>query len=339
MRRTLLLAWLALAGLSAIWVVLAVLGDRVWWALPVLFGPRWIWGAAIFGALPALFHAPRKATIPAALMVLIFVFGVMDVRLGLHRLATPAGTTIRVMELNADGDHGSAPRIVAAIREYAPEVAVIAECGPVLKHSLARMAGFHLHTAITSLCLLSRGAVLEWAERDPRNDVWQEGGSGATVRAMVSTPAGPVRIGLVHLETPRDALQMYVDKSEILKQGPATRANMAQREKESSRASSWIDQGDAVPTIIAGDFNLPIESAIYRRYWGRMHNAFSETGFGTGHTKHTRLFGARIDHILSVGDVVPVGSFLGRDVGSDHVPLIADLVVRPVSGPAVPGSR
>jgi endonuclease/exonuclease/phosphatase (EEP) superfamily protein YafD len=91
--------------------------------------------------------------------------------------------------------------------------------------------------------------------------------------------------------------------------------------------------------VIAGDFNLPVESAIYRQHWGRFRNAFSETGFGAGFTKHTRLFGVRIDHILSSKDVDPVRSFVGKDVGSDHVPLIADFVRPTVSGRVLPGSR
>jgi endonuclease/exonuclease/phosphatase (EEP) superfamily protein YafD len=82
-----------------------------------------------------------------------------------------------------------------------------------------------------------------------------------------------------------------------------------------------------LPTIVAGDFNLPVESAIYRTHWGDLRNAFSRAGIGTGYTKHTRYWGVRIDHVLASGDIGTHRSFVGRDVGSDHLPLIADLVL------------
>lgn len=338
-RHALLLAWLSVLGIVAVWGVIAGLGDRVWWALPMLYGPRWIWWVALFGALPAFFAAPRRGWLPVALIALVELFGILDVRLGLHRIGAPAGSIIRVMELNADGNRSDVAAILAEIAKQQPEIMTIAECGESLKAALARLPGHHLHTAMNAICLLTRGDIVEWAERDPSHDIWQEGGSGAIARAIVSTPAGLVRVGLVHLETPRNALQMYVDKSEILKQGPVTRANMAQRDRESGLAAAWMTQGPELPTIIAGDFNLPIESAIYRKYWGGYRNAFSDVGFGTGHTKHTRLWGARIDHILGNAEVVPVRSYVGSDVGSDHWPLIADLALPAASEPGRPGTR
>ena len=57
------------------------------------------------------------------------------------------------------------------------------------------------------------------------------------------------------------------------------------------------------PLILAGDFNMPADSTVYRATWGRFNNAFSRSGFGFGHTERPGsfgwLFGVRIDHILS----------------------------------------
>jgi endonuclease/exonuclease/phosphatase (EEP) superfamily protein YafD len=75
---------------------------------------------------------------------------------------------------------------------------------------------------------------------------------------------------------------------------------------------------------VAGDFNMPIESAIYRRDWADFHNAFSEAGFGWGWTKWTRLFGVRIDHVLSRDGLVCTRAWIGGKTGSDHRPLVAD---------------
>ena len=185
--------------------------------------------------------------------------------------------------------------------------------------SLKTMSDYQTQRSLTNLCLLSKGRILDWSVRDPM-DMWKYAGSGAIVRAVVATKVGQVRVGLLQLATPRNALDNYLDLSTIPTLGPITRANIHEREVESAAAREWIMSGPALPTIIAGDFNLPVESAIYRRYWSDFRNAFSHAGFGTGYSKHTRWWGARIDHVLMSGEFDASGSFTGKDVGSDHLP-------------------
>ena len=81
----------------------------------------------------------------------------------------------------------------------------------------------------------------------------------------------------------------------------------------------------SVWAIVAGDFNLPLESAIYRRDWATLQNAFSAAGFGLGHTKRSRWFGIRIDHVLAGSKSRIERCWIGPDVGSDHRPLVAEL--------------
>ena len=77
---------------------------------------------------------------------------------------------------------------------------------------------------------------------------------------------------------------------------------------------------------------MPPDSVIYRRYWGRYENAFSQTGFGFGKTRWTTMkgitFGIRIDHILSNEHWQPERCWVGPDIGSDHLPMFADLRLR-----------
>lgn len=324
------LALLSLSALVIAWVIACQLGDRVWWALPFLFGPRWLLSLPLLGMVPWLLAAPKRAWLPALAGGAVVVFGLLDVRLGLGRLAAGSGTPFRVLELNAGaGSHGTTPAeaVVAEMARIAPDVAVLAECGngPV-RAALSQLPGYHFKVSNTSLCLLSRGAIMEWNERDPM-DIWKMNGSGAIVRALVESPAGPVRIGLVHLETPRDALDHFPDLSSIPTLGDLTRANTRQREFESRAAREWILASPPMPTIVVGDFNLPVESAIFRRYWGDLRDSFSRSGLGSGHTKRTRWWGVRIDHILTSSDIGSVRSFIGRELGSDHLPLIADLLL------------
>jgi endonuclease/exonuclease/phosphatase (EEP) superfamily protein YafD len=108
---------------------------------------------------------------------------------------------------------------------------------------------------------------------------------------------------------------------------------------------------------IAGDFNMPTDSRILRHFWDPHYtNAFSTVGLGLGHTKHTPVgpltYGLRIDHIFvnhknssqnhkknlprpennNAGNApnfpsknTPIRSQVAPTVGSDHLPLWADL--------------
>jgi len=85
-----------------------------------------------------------------------------------------------------------------------------------------------------------------------------------------------------------------------------------------------------VPVIIAGDFNMTVESAIYRECWSSYRNAFTMTGFGYGWTERAEISGVplavRIDHILTDTGLIPKMCQVGPDIGSDHLPVIADVV-------------
>src|SRR5271166_3108675 len=100
--------------------------------------------------------------------------------------------------------------------------------------------------------------------------------------------------------------------------------NINVRRLQSELASRWAEAFPG-PKLLAGDFNLPVESAIYRLYWSRYTNAFSISGWGLGHTRFTPWHGVRIDHILvGPGWQVEYKREVGPDVGSDHRPVIAD---------------
>ena len=123
----------------------------------------------------------------------------------------------------------------------------------------------------------------------------------------------------VHLETARKGLFAFLgDDPELLKaigikpmssrrvlnaKGTADdRAviNAEIRDRESARAMTWSLQGNQLtPVIVAGDFNLPVESTIFRRHWGEFTDAFEAAGSGFGWTRQEgALLRIRIDHIL-----------------------------------------
>lgn len=319
------LAWASAAAMLLVWFLMAVIGDLVWWTLPLVYGPHWATGALLVGVLPALFLAPRDGFRALAIAVFIFVFGVLDFQLPFGRLQSSKDYTLRLMEMNT-GAGSSAEAILQEVDRLNPDIIVVAECNGAFADQIKVRAGWAIEFTEGRQCFATRLPMVGWEIRDP-TEFYIANGSGNIARAMVQTPAGVVRVGLVHLETPREALEEFFDLSSIPTLGDIVRANIEQREKESKAASEWIFSGGDMPTIVAGDFNIPTESAIYRRHWSRLNNAFSSSGFGLGNTKRTSLWGIRIDHILTTNEFTVSQAAIGNSVQADHWPIYADLTL------------
>jgi endonuclease/exonuclease/phosphatase (EEP) superfamily protein YafD len=104
------------------------------------------------------------------------------------------------------------------------------------------------------------------------------------------------------------------------------RLNTTLRDVEATLARRWVDAGRA-PTIVAGDFNTPVESRIFQEHWGDFADAFSRAGNGLGMTKYNGWIRIRIDHVLTDDAWRAARARVWTDVGSDHRAVIADLVL------------
>jgi endonuclease/exonuclease/phosphatase family metal-dependent hydrolase len=148
-------------------------------------------------------------------------------------------------------------------------------------------------------------------------------GGGDVGRYTLETPDGPVVLFNLHLASPREGLQAVRD--DPFGGAAELRKSIALRQEESRIASRWAAEASGA-VLLAGDFNMPPESAVYRRDWSQYTNAFATAGFGLGYTWYSRYHGLRIDHILAGPGWHCVGCRVGPDVGSDHRPLLAEWV-------------
>ncbi len=109
--------------------------------------------------------------------------------------------------------------------------------------------------------------------------------------------------------------------------GGRLEANSDRRWRESRLLRERVE-GLTGPVVLAGDFNTTDDSPIFRENWGAYADAFAQAGWGLGYTyrnSHTQI---RIDHILA-GRGARIAAFhLGPDVGSPHLPLVADINFR-----------
>jgi vancomycin resistance protein VanJ len=311
-----------MAGLVAVLVMLRFASDAWWPASLILFGPRWVWGLPLLALVPLAAWKARGALPILAVAIVLFAWPLMSLNVAFGSSgggAKPAGA-LRVMSFNIGGPINPAgvEQVLASID---PDVAVFQECSERLDEASLKSKGYSVELG-HGMCIASR-LPLKKSEMIERSALEDRTGAGKVMMYTLDFEGKEIMLFNLHLETIREGLEGL--RSRKLAGGTLMDANIAQRNHESEKARDHANK-TSLPLVLAGDFNLPVESAIYRRWWSDYKDGFSETGFGYGHTKETPLFGIRIDHVL-YGPAWKVESFRVADglPGFDHRPIVAEL--------------
>ena len=345
------LGYLVLLALSAF--ALHTLSERFLPATMLAYGPRLVVLLPAVLLLPAGLLFASGAIVFTVMGALIGLFPVMGYRLGgsdgplPYRIPGEVQLSLRVVTLNAMGGVRLLQPLPPLLDRWEPDIVLLQECVGDFARSLRLLEKWHVGFH-QGLCTLSRWPLGE-ADSMPRQDLKElarqgYGGTGVAVRYAVSHPTVPFHVVNLHLETARRGLVSMLGSDGLLPDslriptrlpftGNSERAtvNAIIRERESRRAAQWATSTLPSPArvVVAGDFNLPVESTIYRDYWSGYTNAFDEAGRGVGHTKiEGSLLRIRIDHVLvSPGSATVQGAWVDSDVGSDHRPVVADLLL------------
>jgi vancomycin resistance protein VanJ len=316
-----LVAWSYLALLIGIAVLLWRAGDLWWPATLLTFGPRWITIAPLpFLALAALFLR-RHALIPLAIAGTIAIGPIMGFRVSWQSLSSDAAASdkdvIRVMTCN-NGSGGSRRALVKCIRTTKPDLIILQESRALLEIPPELGEGWQSAT-VGSVLIYSRFPIVH--SETLESDRFRNGNRPAG-RCDIETPKGVVHVVGVHLETPREGLQRVIH---IGWKGARRMETITRVRRTESELSSQMAADCPGPTIVAGDFNMPVDSAIYQQYWSGWQNAFSTAGLGFGDTKNAGYFRMRIDHVLVSRDWRVRNAWVGPNLGGDHRPVIADI--------------
>jgi endonuclease/exonuclease/phosphatase (EEP) superfamily protein YafD len=304
----------------ALLVVVAVLLDRfgdAWWpATALMFGPRWIWGAPLLVLGPLSLRRSRRYLAPLLLAAFVLLGPILDLRLSPERLARRGEKRdLRVMTYNIGGGTMDLEGMVGRILTDDVDLVTFQERDAVFPKMARNVA------CRDSQCLASRFPIVRTDPRD-RADFVAMQGSGGIIRWEVQAPFGTVSVTNVHLATVRRGLATLLHNRRA---GPAALTEgSAERMLEAEAASAWAKRGTG-PALVMGDFNTPVESAIYRRHWSSWENAFSTAGLGFGGSKFTRWHGIRIDHVLAGPGWRVLRAWVGPGFGGDHRPMLADL--------------
>lgn len=318
--------WLYIGAVLTLWLLLRLAGDRWWFATVIMFGPRWLCAVPLAVLVPVagLFQRRLLWVLGAAA---IMVFGpVMGFCIPWARLAATNVSSLRVLTCNLKGKCTDNDALKKLIEETMPDIVALQCCWGDVR--IDWPAGWHV-CQVADLIVASRYPVHQAADHR-----WLLTGHSPQIdmlRCTVQAAGRDIDFCSVHLNSPHQGLASVLNRRTLLRpSGSLTLdAEIDQRWLESEDAHHWASNF-ASSMILAGDFNMPVDSAIYRRYWADLRNAFSDAGLGFGYTEwpwiRGQFFGVRIDHVLTGPGWRCRRCWVGLDVGSDHLPVIADLV-------------
>jgi len=324
-------AWGYLLSVILLWAFMFWVGDRWWGATLVLFGPRWLCLLPLPLLVPLALVFRRRSLWPLLAATVMAIGPLAGFCIPWASFRAHGSPTIRVLTCNTKGRGDHNERLEALIRESNPDIVALQGCWDefhvqwpdawhVLHHGELLVASRFPLQEVTATAHVRTG------HSQPRENL---------LSCIVTLPEGELRFATVHLQSPHFGIARLLDRHTGIR---PSRSDLITKEinarwHESEEVTSQL-AADGWPDIVVGDLNLPVESPIYRTYWSSWYNAFSAAGWGFGGSEWPQgtagiSFGIRIDHILSSFRWRPKRCWLGPDVGSDHLPLVADLCREP----------
>jgi vancomycin resistance protein VanJ len=316
-----LCSWSYFATALGLWVLLQ--WADLWWPASVfLFAPRWLCGLPLLVLVPGLVLIRRKnAFILVGLAAAVISGPVMGFCLPwrTYLLPAPSGPRLRVFTCNLHGSAAVNPkRLEAVILESGADVVTLQEWPEAEASSLGSWPGWNRHVT-PRLFLASQYPIRQVTDLG----LDSYGPKGSVSRYDLETPNGLVHFFSLHLASPRDSIYETIHEK---RKGPAeVIANMVRRRQQCDYLARYTGALHG-PVVLAGDFNTPPESAIFREFWGDLSDAFSTAGWGWGYTFIGGKTMVRIDHVLAGKDWTCDRCRVGPNVGSPHRPLVADLI-------------
>ena len=325
-RRPLRAVDLALAAYAAavllIWLIRRSLGDVWWGPTLLLFIPRWPF-LIVPVAAAILFAARRRygrAVVASAFAV--FIAGpYMGLSLGKPTAPAATGARLRVMTLNRGTTPLDPARFIELFQHHHPDIICFQETGetPAVTEFLKRN-GWHFDATgyIASRFPVVRSLTVP-------DDPWPEYGLWpAYIRqAVVRTPdREDCLVVNAHMPSPYFGLLVYRRTGM-----PAVRRFLGWRREQVRAVLRRVHAHErAYPVILAGDFNSPLDSPLLTPIKAEFRDAFADAGLGYDWTRPSRLPWVGIDHVFTSDHWRASAAWVGPSVGSDHRPMIAELV-------------
>jgi vancomycin resistance protein VanJ len=313
------LSWIYLITVVALWLLLHFAGDRWWIATLILFGPLWVFALPLIILLPLAIFLRRRSLPVLLLGGLIVLFPIMDFcipwRAAISTKQT-GGSPLRVLTCNTHYHLLNPKSLADLINATHPDVVALQEWTSLNEKPVFGDGAWNM-IKDGEFCLASKLHLRKVAQVSP-----ETGWLSAICFEIQTLTGGPIYLFNVHLASPHPAFRSALGREP---RGSDEVHRNSQRRLEGAQAVQRYAATLKGPVLLAGDFNLPINSSVYRDHLSRYTDAFATAGFGFGWTYHARWTDTRIDHILADDNLRCIKCWVGPDVGSPHRPVIADL--------------
>jgi endonuclease/exonuclease/phosphatase (EEP) superfamily protein YafD len=311
-------------------VLIRWVGDRWWGVVLLLLLPRW----ALLGPVAALAVASGVRRCPGhwalqAATALVIAGPLMGFSAPVRQLweRPPAGERVRLVTFNRGYSNPG-----TTLRDWLARERVDVVCFQEgERHASVTQAllgeGWYVNR---NGMIASRFPIVEelpeFAPRYAPGERW----TALLDRARVRAPSGTeFLVASAHLPTLRPAFDQFFRGD-----GPSTLQRHADWwGREMERVLSALAEANDLPLLVAGDFNLPSDDSTMAALRAHFRFAFDEAGWGYGYTRPTGLPWVRIDHVLAGPEWSVTSCRVGPDFGSDHLPILAELVLPPPPAP------
>ena len=302
--------WLTILTLGSLW-------GQFHWVLDVLSHFNLQYGIGLIVCFIGLVFVPGRRHYAFGLLPALLINAVILIPyfLPLSPLATAATTPLRVATLNISARNKNYEATIAYLKEYQPDIVMLTEAEPELMVALNRSV----------------------SELYPY--ILDESVAGTFGLALLSQHPFLLAETVPMLETSTSRWQRHFLRAEIEWQGsPVTIYGAHPLPPLSSRWAAWrntelkliqsILANDSTPLILLGDFNASPWAYPMRRLITGTNLHHAARGFGIGPTWYYLLFGAPLDHILVSSTWSALLYDINDDIGSDHYPVMADLILK-----------
>jgi vancomycin resistance protein VanJ len=325
---------------SYICVLICIIGlnlvgpERFWMSTVNLYLPQLAWGLPVLLLFPFAFFVRGNrrwlAFLPLIplMLVLVPMMGLRGFLPMPQPLTNNAGIGLRVVTYNIqNGKDGQG--VLLEIAQTQPDVLLVQEFGADFEKLLRSSLPSWNVKFDGGLAIATRFPLSQFERKalpGLSDEKWKR---PAYVRAVVLVGNAEVAIYNCHLSTPRSAFDALRHRDHLALELIAS--NTRDRLAQGAGLANALAR-ETLPTVLGGDFNAPENSLVLQPiHETKFRNTFSEAGTGYGYTKgHDLRFGlsfVRIDHLYASKHWAVRNSFVGGKEGSDHRPMIAELVL------------
>jgi endonuclease/exonuclease/phosphatase (EEP) superfamily protein YafD len=302
--------WAGLGLTAAATLLSYVAGETRYGELASHFRVQW---AAASLLLVVVGSYRRSWAIASVALILLLLNVAPLVRYAMPAADAPDGVPLRVLALNFHGHHADDDAIRALVEREQPDLLVLTELAPrhdQLIAEFARTRPYVLRDPARIAGSFETVIVTTWRPQDYAVD-----------RSVA--PFLPLsRVRLCREEDCVNLVALHASRP-LGREGPARRA------AQFAIAARWAAEAADGRTILAGDLNCTPWSPAFPRLLneGRLADSAVGRGFATTWTSRIPIFGLAIDHVLVGSGIAVRDRRVGPNVGSDHFPVIADLVL------------